>query len=211
MCESRCRRDDEAPSGGPPSHRAGEPVSWMLAAQDDIEVVGSAGDGDEAADLVVATEPDVVRIDLSMPHVDGVERRGESPHRDRRCAFSCSCWRRFPIANASGAGCGCDQLSAEGRRAVRAASWRARRGKGRSAADPRAARLAPLRRRHRDGTVDFRTRASQAGCPDGSTAVEPTLTTTRVQLLIAATLGPIIFNCTVSDPNGLSGTIPLTC
>lgn len=48
-------------------------LSRMLAAEDDIEVVGSAGDGDEAAALVAETDPDVVLMDLSMPHVDGVE------------------------------------------------------------------------------------------------------------------------------------------
>ncbi len=40
---------------------------------DDIEVVGMAGNGREACQLVAELEPDVVLMDLSMPEVDGVE------------------------------------------------------------------------------------------------------------------------------------------
>jgi DNA-binding NarL/FixJ family response regulator len=38
-----------------------------------LEVVGSAGDGEEAVRLVGEHEPDVVLMDLRMPRVDGVE------------------------------------------------------------------------------------------------------------------------------------------
>lgn len=48
-------------------------LSRLLDAGEDIEVVGSAGDGDEAFDLVEQTQPDVILMDLSMPRVDGVE------------------------------------------------------------------------------------------------------------------------------------------
>ena len=37
------------------------------------EVVGQAGDGAEAVDLVDATSPDVVLMDVSMPNVSGLE------------------------------------------------------------------------------------------------------------------------------------------
>lgn len=47
-------------------------LSRMLEAEDDIEVVGTAGDGDEAVELVARSEPDVILMDLSMPRVDGV-------------------------------------------------------------------------------------------------------------------------------------------
>lgn len=52
--------------------------------------------------------------------------------------------------------------------------------------------------------------AQAAGCPDGSTAVNPTLTTTTIKLIIdnGSIMGPI---CTASNPNGLSGTVPLSC
>lgn len=48
-------------------------IARLLASADGIEVAGTAGDGAEAVDLVAATAPDVVLMDLSMPGVDGVE------------------------------------------------------------------------------------------------------------------------------------------
>lgn len=38
----------------------------------DIEVVGEAGDGEEALAVIAATTPDVVLLDLRMPHRDGL-------------------------------------------------------------------------------------------------------------------------------------------
>jgi DNA-binding NarL/FixJ family response regulator len=45
----------------------------ILDARDDIEVVGEAGDGEEAVALVRRLEPDVVLMDVRMPRVDGIE------------------------------------------------------------------------------------------------------------------------------------------
>ena len=45
----------------------------LLDAQPDIEVVGEAGDGAEAVALVARRQPDVVLMDIRMPHVDGLE------------------------------------------------------------------------------------------------------------------------------------------
>ena len=45
----------------------------ILDARPDIEVVGEAGDGGEAAALVARLEPDVVLMDVRMPEVDGLE------------------------------------------------------------------------------------------------------------------------------------------
>jgi two-component system, NarL family, invasion response regulator UvrY len=39
----------------------------------DMEVVAEAADGDEAIRLIRASQPDVAVIDLSMPHIDGLE------------------------------------------------------------------------------------------------------------------------------------------
>lgn len=45
----------------------------LLAAEDDIEVVGEASDGAEALQLAQRLHPDVVVMDIRMPVMDGVE------------------------------------------------------------------------------------------------------------------------------------------
>jgi DNA-binding NarL/FixJ family response regulator len=45
----------------------------LLDAEDDIEVVGEADDGEAALALVIAARPDVVLMDIRMPGVDGLE------------------------------------------------------------------------------------------------------------------------------------------
>jgi DNA-binding NarL/FixJ family response regulator len=49
-----------------------EGLRGMLAAEPDIDVVGEAGSGDEAVSLDRALRPDVILMDLRMPHGDGV-------------------------------------------------------------------------------------------------------------------------------------------
>jgi DNA-binding NarL/FixJ family response regulator len=45
----------------------------ILDAEDDLEVVGEAGDGTEALDLVSASKPDVILMDVRMPNMNGIE------------------------------------------------------------------------------------------------------------------------------------------
>ena len=45
----------------------------LLEAEPDIEVVGEAGDGNEALALVESLHPEVVLIDIAMPGLDGME------------------------------------------------------------------------------------------------------------------------------------------
>ena len=45
----------------------------FLEVQDDIVVVGEAGDGDAALALILELQPDVVLLDLQMPGMSGVE------------------------------------------------------------------------------------------------------------------------------------------
>ena len=60
-----------------------EGLAAILQTQPDFEVVGQADDGAHAVDLHSALRPDVVLLDLAMPHMDGVDAlramRSEQP------------------------------------------------------------------------------------------------------------------------------------
>jgi NarL family two-component system response regulator LiaR len=49
-----------------------EGLAAILSTQDDIDVVGQAGDGVEAVEIVESTRPDVILLDLVMPRQDGL-------------------------------------------------------------------------------------------------------------------------------------------
>ena len=74
----------------------------------------------------------------------------------------------------------------------------------------------------KNGTVTFTTNpavlsapttvsGSQAGCPGTNwTGVNPTLTVTNISMTISQG-GSLLFTCTASNPDGLSGSVPLSC
>jgi len=48
-------------------------LQTILSVQEDIDVVGEASDGEEAISQAARTSPDVVLMDIRMPHTDGLE------------------------------------------------------------------------------------------------------------------------------------------
>ena len=50
-----------------------EGLRMMLAAEPDIEVVGEAGDGKQALELIRRLGPDVVLMDVRMPELNGID------------------------------------------------------------------------------------------------------------------------------------------
>ncbi|PDP89668.1 DNA-binding response regulator [Glycomyces fuscus] len=51
--------------------RAG--LAALINAEDDMRVTGQAGDGADVPDLVRRTRPDLVLMDVRMPHLDGIQ------------------------------------------------------------------------------------------------------------------------------------------
>lgn len=81
-----------------------EGLMRLLETAADIEVVGAAGGGIEALDLVFETKPDLLMLDISMPDMDGrrvAERLSElrsaprvlflTMHRNRSAVMSSMC------------------------------------------------------------------------------------------------------------------------
>ena len=56
----------------------------LLSAEPDLEVLGEAGNGDEALSLAQSLNPDVVLLDLSMPGASGIhvarQLKQQQPH-----------------------------------------------------------------------------------------------------------------------------------
>ena len=47
-------------------------LASYIREQDDMEVIGMAKDGEEAIDMITNVTPDIVLLDVIMPHLDGI-------------------------------------------------------------------------------------------------------------------------------------------
>jgi DNA-binding NarL/FixJ family response regulator len=112
----------------------------LIDALEDIELAGTAGDGEEAVERARELEPDVVLMDLDMPRMDGIEatRQIVEARPGTAVLVLTSFSDRARILGALSAGaCGYllkDASSEEVADGIRAAS------RGESPLDPRAAR-----------------------------------------------------------------------
>ena len=64
----------------------------MLELEDDLHVVGEAGNGQEALDQIATLQPDLVLLDNNMPHMNGLEtlrRLRAMNYAGRCCCLPC--------------------------------------------------------------------------------------------------------------------------
>jgi DNA-binding NarL/FixJ family response regulator len=59
-----------------------EGTRQLLDNEDDMEVIGEAGDGEEAVELAHQLRPDVIIMDVSMPKFSGIEATRQIKERD---------------------------------------------------------------------------------------------------------------------------------
>ncbi|MDK2868409.1 MAG: hypothetical protein PWP51_1212 [Clostridiales bacterium] len=50
-----------------------EGIKKLLELEDSLEILGLASDGNEAIELVETLKPDVILLDINMPHLSGIE------------------------------------------------------------------------------------------------------------------------------------------
>lgn len=81
----------------------------LLQHEDDIEVIGEAGEGWQAVELATKLAPDVVVMDLAMPGLGGLDATREILRRGLKCAvlvLTAQAEERylFPVLQAGGSG-----------------------------------------------------------------------------------------------------------
>ena len=64
-------------------------LELVLEGREGIEIVGSVGDGAEAADAAARLEPDVVLMDVRLPGLDGAQATAAVRERAPRAAIVC--------------------------------------------------------------------------------------------------------------------------
>jgi len=152
-----------------------EGLSIVLSLMPDVEILGSASDGEEAIALVEQQAPQVVLMDLRMPRLDGIEatRRIAENHPDTKVVVLTTYADDHSVIQALRAGA-CGFLTKDAASPQIAAALEAAK-RGESVIDPAVqhhlvraiARTAPLKW----------TPPDQTALPDGLTAREATVLT----------------------------------
>lgn len=145
-----------------------EGLVLLLELLDDVEVVGSAADGDEAISLVAAHPVDVVLMDLRMPRCDGVTatRRIRSEHQQTQVVVLTTYAEDADILAALGAGA-LGYLTKDSGRAQIAQAVRAAAG-GQAVLDP----AVQQRLLAAASATSAATTSDDANAPDGLTPRE---------------------------------------